>query len=92
VTVPLSGTVTMFTDAPTLDHPVTDQELVKALEQTLCHLQTSYDMVCVPAVYRSPAQVLRDSADALEKKDRDIQEARLILNTYKKHNKGKENE
>jgi hypothetical protein len=54
-------------------------QLVDALRRVLGYVMTSYDPMTVLAVNVPMAQRLRNEADQLEKKDRDIEFARNLL-------------
>lgn len=50
-----------------------------ALANLLKHVQTSYDPIYSLAVMIPPAQALRNQADLIEAKDKDIETARALL-------------
>jgi len=68
------------TESATLD------DVEKALNLALTHLQKSTDIITYDLVYRTPATSLRQAANAIEQKDEDIEYIKRIFNVIKKHN------
>jgi hypothetical protein len=61
---------------------VTKEELAEVVKTLLGYVNASFDLIYSPAVYIPPAQALRNQADAMERKDRDIQKARQVMAQY----------
>lgn len=64
-----------------------EQELLNALKLASKYLSITTDSYTDDLVYRTPAQRLRESADNMERKDRDINLIREVIIKYRETKK-----
>lgn len=62
---------------------MTNKEILKILEKAAPHLEIYGDVKAINAIYISPAQSLRNSADAIEAKDSAIRDFRKLITDLK---------
>ena len=84
----MKGIVTFLMLMATTAHAETGcvqpAEIIESLDTALKYIKDpSRDMVL--AVYKSPSQILREAADEIDNKDRDLRKAGLVRDRLKKY-------